>query len=131
MKKLLLIVILLVILAASWYARKNDDTQTPVTPQQEEQQEQATAGETFEGTVSAYDTGCFADAECSVTISGKKVILVSGRMMEQIPTGELVGVPSIGDLENKIGAKAQVFAKKISDNEYTLVGSSTYFVKIQ
>jgi hypothetical protein len=130
MKKMLLIVLLLIILAASWYARKKDADPTPVQTPQEQTQQQS-AGESFEGTVTAYDTGCFADAECSVTISGKKVVLVSGRMIDPEPTGELVGVPSIGDLENKIGAKAQVFAKKISDSEYTLVGSTTYFVKIQ
>jgi len=72
----------------------------------------------FEGTISAYDTGCFVDATCSVTVGGKTVILVTGgRAMSGDVSGTLRGVDSIGDLESHIGKKARVYAKQLSANQ--------------
>jgi peptidoglycan hydrolase-like protein with peptidoglycan-binding domain len=54
--------------------------------------------ETFTGTISAVDTACFADGVCSVTVDGKKVILLAGLRVNIPPVGSLQGVESIGDL---------------------------------
>jgi hypothetical protein len=114
--------------------QKQEDA-TPQTPVQNPTQNPAvsTAADVkFEGTISKVDTGCFADGICSVVIDGKTVILVTGgRLMANQTVGSLQGVPSIGDLEQKIGARAEVYAKKVSATEYTLYGNSSYYVKVK
>lgn len=88
---------------------------------------------TFTGTISAVSTGCFADGICSVTVDGKEVILLAGLRIPPIPpVGALTGVDSIGDLEGEIGSEAEVFAATTDEGgaEYTLYGSTTYYVKV-
>lgn len=88
---------------------------------------------TFSGTISAVDTACFADGICSVTIGGKKVIVMAGYRLDTAPPlGSLKGVDSVGDLEGKIGSKAEVYAAKTTDggNDYTLYGSTAFYVKV-
>jgi hypothetical protein len=87
--------------------------------------------ETFEGVIQKVSTACFADGECSVTIDGKKVITTIGWSREVV--GSIKGtVTSIGDIETqKIGARAAVFARKISPNVYTLYGNPAYFVEVK
>ncbi|MEN9552189.1 MAG: hypothetical protein RI935_566 [Candidatus Parcubacteria bacterium] len=85
-------------------------------------------GERFEGTITAYSTACFADGECSITVDGKKVITTIG--WSQAVVGRLLGVDSIGDIENKIGRNAKVYAKK-TEGGYTLYGSKEYFVEVR
>jgi hypothetical protein len=87
---------------------------------------------TFSGTIQAVETACFADGICSVTIDGKKVILIAGFRMSPPPVGSLKGVDSIGDLEEKVGATARVYAARATEEgyDYTLYGSSKYFVEV-
>lgn len=88
---------------------------------------------TFTGKISAVDTACFADGVCSVTVDGKKVVLLAGMRIGTIPpVGTLKGVESIGDLEAKIGSKAEVYATPTKENgaDYTLYGSTAYYVKV-
>jgi len=88
--------------------------------------------ETFSGAITAVDTGCFYDAVCSVSVDGKKVILVKGGrgMSPDIPVGKLMGVESIGDLEGKIGAHANVFATTTLEGDYSLYGNNLYYVEV-
>lgn len=88
--------------------------------------------ETFSGTITAVDTGCFSDMICSVSVDGKKVVLVQGGrgMDPNTQVGKLVGVPSIGDLEQKIGAHANVYATTTADGGYSLYGDSKYYVEV-
>lgn len=89
-------------------------------------------GERFEGTISAVDTSCFFDAICSVTIDGKRVIvIIGGRRIDPLPeVGNLIGVESIGDVESRIGDKASVYAEKTAEGDYTLYGSSEYYIEV-
>jgi hypothetical protein len=82
----------------------------------------------FEGVIESFSTACFADAECSVTIDGKKVTVTIGR--KQGDVGSLRGVESIADVEKKIGGRAAVYAKKTEDG-YTLYGNSKYYIDIK
>ncbi len=84
-------------------------------------------GETFEGTVTAYSTACFADGECSVTVDGKKVVTTIG--WSQAIVGNVTGIPDFGSIENNVGAHAKVYAKKTEDG-YTLYGNKDYYVHI-
>lgn len=82
---------------------------------------------TFEGTVTAYSTACFADGECSITVDGKKVITGIGRLQQ--PLGEVRITPELGGYEKTIGAHANVYARELA-NEFTLYGSPDYYVEI-
>ena len=94
--------------------------------------------QTFTGTISAVDTACFADGVCSVTVDGKKVIILSGMRAGEIPpVGSLLNVnsgdmESIGALEKHIGSKAEVYAATAKQDgyDYTLYGSTSYYVKV-
>ena len=88
--------------------------------------------ETFSGTITAVDTGCFSDAVCSVTVDGKKIILEKGGrgMSPDIQVGHLIGVASIGDLEKTIGEHANVYATTTPEGDYSLYGNSKYYVEV-
>ncbi len=94
--------------------------------------EAETRAETFSGLIESVDTGCFVDAVCSVTVGGKKVIIVTGgRMMggEQ-EVGTLKRIDSISDFEKHIGQTATVYAAKTPEGDYTLYGSKLYYVML-
>ncbi len=84
--------------------------------------------ETFEGTITAYSTACFADGECSITVDGKKVITTIGWSQQIV--GKVLGVEDFGSIEQKVGSQAKVYAKKVSDG-YTLYGSESYYIQVQ
>ncbi len=86
-----------------------------------------TLEEKFEGTVTAYSTGCFADGECSITVDGKKVVTTIG--WSQNIVGKVLGIPDFGSIESNVGAHAKVYAKKTEDG-YTLYGNDQYYVEI-
>jgi hypothetical protein len=130
MKKVIYVILVLIVLGLIVTFNKKDPvTQTTDTaPEETVTNEQAA---TFTGTISTVDTGCFADAVCSVTVDGKKVILVTGmRLGAPEEVGTLKGVASIGDLEAKIGSSAKVYAAKTTDGEYTLYGNTDYYVEV-
>lgn len=87
---------------------------------------------TFSGTITAVDTGCFSDAICSVSIDEKKVILVKGGrgLPPNTLVGKLIGVPSIGDLETKIGQQANVYAGVTPEGDYSIYGDDKYYVEV-
>ena len=90
---------------------------------------EATASEEkFEGTITAYSTGCFSDGECSVSVDGKKVVTTLGRSQEVV--GTVLGIPDFGALQNKIGAYARVYAMKAGGG-YTLYGNKNYYIVIE
>lgn len=88
--------------------------------------------ETFSGIITAVDTGCFSDAICSVTVDSKKIVLVKGGrgQSQDIQVGKLIGVNSIGDLQQKIGQHANVYATTTPDGAYSLYGNSKYYVEV-
>ena len=88
--------------------------------------------ETFSGTITAVNTGCFADGICSVDVDGKNVIVLTGwgGMRPDAVVGKLIGVESIGDMEDKIGWHANVYATTTAEGGYTLYGSKDYYVEV-
>ncbi|MFM2340084.1 MAG: hypothetical protein RLZZ360_720 [Candidatus Parcubacteria bacterium] len=83
---------------------------------------------TFSGTLTEVNTGCFADGECFAVVGGKHVTLVIGRKQEV--SGSVVGAPSIGDLESYIGETATVYAKALPDGTFTLYGNTSYYLAV-
>lgn len=84
--------------------------------------------ETFTGTLTKVDTGCFADGECFVEVDGKKVTALLG--FNQNEVGSVIGVDGFGDLENFIGKSVEVYAQDNSDGTYTLYGSAGFYIKV-
>ena len=83
--------------------------------------------DTFTGTLEEVNTGCFSDGECYIMVDGKHVTVLRGRSQDTV--GNIVGAPSIGDLENYIGSEVEVYAQVNPDNTYTLYGSEGFYVK--
>lgn len=83
--------------------------------------------ETFEGKVTAYSTACFADGICSISVDGKKIITTIGRSQQTL--GTVRGILDFGSIENNVGAKAKVYARK-TDEGYTLYGDADYYIEI-
>jgi len=75
--------------------------------------------EKFVGRITSYDTGCFADGICSITVDDKVVITTIG-FRQQLELGQLLGVDSLGDIEENIGSLAEVYALKQGDGVYSL-----------
>jgi peptidoglycan hydrolase-like protein with peptidoglycan-binding domain len=84
--------------------------------------------ESFEGTITAYSTGCFADGECSITVDGKKIVTTLGWSQQIV--GKVTGIPDFGSIANKVGSHAKVYAKKTPEG-YTLYGSTEYYVEVK
>ena len=84
--------------------------------------------DTFTGTLTKVDTGCFADGECYVEVDGKKVTALVG--FSQAIVGSVMGVEGFGDLESYIGKKVEVYAQDNSDGTYTLYGSAGFYIKV-
>jgi hypothetical protein len=84
-------------------------------------------GEMFVAVLEKVDTGCFADGECFVVAGGNHVTALLGWTNETV--GKVLGVSGFGDLENHVGKKVEVYAKKVSDGKYTLYGDEAYYIK--
>ncbi len=128
-----LAVILLALIALVFVQKKN--SVAPTTSENATTTQKLVTGtdqETFSGTITAVDTGCFSDATCSVTVDGKKIVLVTGGrgVSPDVKVGKLLGVNSVGDLEQKIGAHANVFATTTPDGNYSIYGNENYYVEV-
>ncbi len=128
MKKVILIVILLLV-AGVVIAIINTDTSDVRTDSPSIDDRMPTNSEKFRGTITAYSTSCFADGICSVTVDDKMVVTTIGFRADK-EVGRLIGVESIGDLENEIGSEAEVYALKQDDGTYTLYGDNRYYVLV-
>jgi hypothetical protein len=91
----------------------------------------ANTSEYFSGIIQSVSTGCYSDGICSVTIDGKIVVTTVGWSHENA-VGSIKGtVSSLGEIQtSKIGARANVYAKKTADG-YTLYGNSAYYIDVQ
>lgn len=89
-------------------------------------------GSKWTGKINSVKTDCIFDGVCSVIVSGQEVMIIEGMRTlgpnEEI--GKLLGVESIGDIENYIGKNANVYAKRNSDGIYTIYGSKDFYVEI-
>ncbi len=82
----------------------------------------------FTGTLEEVNTGCFADGECFVVVSGKHVTALMGWSRDEV--GTVQGVPGFGDLESHIGNEVEVYAQDLQDGTYTLYGSKGFYIKL-
>lgn len=138
MKKILILIGVLILAgAAYWFMGGNGSAllqrgnpQAPYWDGVPQSQNESDA-EKFSGTLEEVNTGCFADAECYVVVDGKHVTVLMGSALDPTVVGIIAGVPTIGELEPKIGTEVEVYAQKKSDGTYTLYGSQDYYVKVK
>lgn len=84
--------------------------------------------DTFTGTLTKVDTGCFSDGECYVEVDGKHVTALMGFSRDIV--GTVIGVDGFGDLEQYIGKQVEVYAQDNSNGTYTLYGSEGFYIKV-
>ena len=84
--------------------------------------------DTFTGTLTKVDTGCFSDGECFIEVDGKHVTAIMGFSRDTV--GKVIGVEGFGDLEQYIGKKVEVYAQVNPDGTYTLYGSEGFYIKV-
>lgn len=82
----------------------------------------------FSGAIEEVNVGCFADGECYVVVDGKHITVLRGWSSDEV--GTIQGALGIGDLENFIGDRVDVYAQDLSDGTYTLYGSEGFYVKL-
>jgi hypothetical protein len=150
MKNILISIAVLAVLggAAYWYIQmpKASPNDLPA-PQQENSTEQGASmqapdlpgastpspkPETFSGKLEEVKKGCQpigAKGECYAVVDGKHVTIVLNMPADLM--GQIIGVPTIGDLEGKIGSDVEVYAQKKADGTYTLYGSSKFYIKLK
>lgn len=83
----------------------------------------------FSGVLTEVNTACFADGECFVVIDGKHITTTLGWRQEVV--GSIIGVESIGDMENYKGQQFEVYAQDKGDGTYTLYGSEGFYIKLK
>jgi hypothetical protein len=86
------------------------------------------AADTFTGTLTKVDTGCFSDGECYVEVGGNHVTAIMGWSQETV--GTVQGVEGFGDLESHIGKQVEVYAQKLSEGNFTLYGSEGFYIRV-
>lgn len=89
-------------------------------------------GSRWTGPISAVKMDCIFDGICSVTVSGVEVIVSNGMVpiQQEIGFGSLKGVESIGDFQSYIGKNANVYAKRITNEVFTLSGSNEFYIEV-
>lgn len=86
--------------------------------------------EKFMGTINNIDYQCHVDGVCNIKIDKKNVIVGKGESLIQEPVGQLLKINLDQNKKSDyLGKKAEVFAKKISENSYTIYGKTEYYVK--
>jgi hypothetical protein len=138
MKKILILVVVLLITgAAYWYFMMGNSgsilqRQNPEAPYLENEQPNiSTETDKFSGKLEEVNTGCFADGECYVVVGGKHVTILTGFRIDRPTVGQIIGVPTVGELKSKIGSEMEVYAEAKEDGTYTLYGSPDYYVKLK
>lgn len=90
-------------------------------------------GVKFGGTLTA--DGCVSsqlpvgDVGCSITLNNKYIVEVEhGNARQSEPWGTMIGFPAYP--KSAVGSIVDVYAHQLNQTNFTLEGSSTYYVKI-
>jgi hypothetical protein len=85
---------------------------------------------TFSGKISKVDAGCSSGVDCSVTVSGRKIILFQEGLPQDTIAGRITGINSMSDLSGQIGSFASVYAGLTPSGDYTIYGNSSYYIEV-
>ncbi len=85
----------------------------------------------FVGTLESYDTSCLSVGECSIVVSGIKVIeTITGPQAPKEELGRLIGTKSIRDFKDHIGKKFEIYGEPQPNGNYSIYGSKNYYIKL-
>lgn len=98
-----------------------------------ENKEDVKVGSRWTGKINAVKNDCIFDGMCTITVSDVEVVVVAGMvpLQDGEEVGKLIGVESVGDMERYIGKEANVFARKINSNLFTLYGNKEFFIELK
>ena len=98
-----------------------------------EQSEDVKVGSKWTGKINSVRTDCIFDGICSVTVSNVEVVVIQGMvaLSEGEEVGTLRGVESIGDMQKYIGKEANVFARRINNQLFTLYGNNDFYIELK
>jgi hypothetical protein len=128
-----ILIVVVVVVGAVWYTTSHKPVAP--TPQNTEVDGSASApigkikADVFSGTLEEVNVGCFADAECYITVDGKHVTAIMGWSQEIV--GSVIGVDGFGDLTNYLGQEVEVYAQVKEDGTYTLYGSEGFYIRLK
>lgn len=90
-------------------------------------------GSRWTGKIDSVKNDCIFDGICSVTVSGVEVIVVQGMipLAEGEEVGQLRDVESVSDMQKYIGKEANVFARKISSDLFSIYGNKEFFIELK
>lgn len=77
----------------------------------------------FSGTVTAIDTGCYADGVCSATVAGVVVTTMTGERLGPPVWGEPNSLPAVGD-------RVDIRCLSTGANTCTLKGDRGYYLRV-
>ncbi len=133
--KIVNIILLVLIVIGTYLLFTQDKWVTPLTNYilSFENNEDLKTGSRWTGKINAVKTDCIFDGICSVTVSDVEVVVVQGMVAleEGAEVGKLIGAESVSDVSKYIGKEANVFARKIGNNVYSLYGNSEFFIEIK
>ncbi len=133
----IVLVLLVLVVGAVYFLDKNSDTKNLEIDNNQrlgddvskDQLNIKIKADVFSGKLEEVNTGCFADGECFVVVSGKHITALMGWSRDTV--GKILGVDGFGDLENYIGKEVEVYAQDKGDGTYTLYGSEGFYIKLK
>lgn len=121
--RIILIIVLLVVAFLLYRAGSYSVTEAPSL-------EETTESEMFTGTLTEFNSGCYADAECYAMVDGNHVTIAIGWSQDTV--GSVIGTDDgMGGLLDHIGEEVEVYAQPVDENKYTLYGSEEYYIKVE
>ncbi len=136
MKKVIIVIVVILVIGAGAYAYMSKKKWSDVKPDSgrimSSSEVETPSGKlkaaNFSGKLEEVNTACFADGECYIVVDGKHVTTMMGWNRE--PAGQILGVSDFGELESRIGADVEIYAKDEGDGTYSLLGSEGFYVKL-
>lgn len=93
-----------------------------------------TQGVKFTGNITETNNGCWSDGICSIKIDDKWIVAEIGglRPPDSKPEirGSLIGINFSQDTNKYIGKSAEVYAKQTDNNNFTIYGNESYYIKL-
>ncbi len=89
-------------------------------------------GYKWSGSISGIRQDCADDGVCSITVSGREIIVESGFRVynPNEKVGTLFGFDSVSEAKNHIGERVEVYVAKLENGKFTLYGKSEYYIKL-
>jgi len=113
------IIVIALIIIGIFHIHNSSDTKTSLP------------GETITGKITALPVCEPVNTGCTVQLDNYNVRISIGTVAPQPAVGKLINFGSNSEITSAdIGKSVQVYGSKIESNDYTLVGSTSYYMKL-